>query len=277
MADWFSEDAVGRFRHTIRTFKRFHGLSNARLSTLLGDQRLGPSASTLARFLEESGLGGELSLRHAREVRNNLQRYIAENSESSDTAAFIQSCRDELAFFEFNNIHSQPADAKRADLQGKFILARRLPSLEFLFSLMIFSKDRPFECVAHKLSTQGSQISMKCQVRSINSTVYLEGQNPVNNSIRFMCFSRYGPDSNILTGIMAGFEAHASPFAARALLVKVGHNLDAKPEIDEIAERNGFEEARRLFSEIAIDQGQALAAIETCVDAGYLISGSMQI
>lgn len=118
---------------------------------------------------------------------------------------------------------------------------------------------------------------MNLKAYSIGSTLYLEGRNPINDTVRFMCFSKFGPDVNVLTGIMSGFETQGIPFAARAFLVKLGEDYTPTPEIDELKESNNVKQASEIFTRLAVEPGQAITALQDCSSEGYLSGNAMRI
>jgi len=288
LADWFSEEAVQRLRFLVTGFKRFHGLSNAKLASILGNQRIGPSASTFKRFLEIGDEESELSLRHAREVRANLAIYLANNRDAPETKSYIDSSQEDLAYFEIccgaaietKQESTRPSDmapAQPVGLEGKYIIARRIGSREYIFSLAVLSKAEPLNCRIHKLSCGDNPISMNCSAYSINSMVYIEGFNRIHDTIRFMCCSKFGPNRDVLVGFMTGFESLGIPFSARTLFVKIGSDTDPFPEITPLVEKNDIQTTEKLFLDMATNPHQAVAALKSGAEPGYMLGGSMHI
>ncbi len=289
MIDWYSEQTMDRLRRLLTTLRRQRGLSLETLAAQVGSPRSGPSASTLGRFLSDKTADGkaDLSVRHTRQVLQGIRDVFLPASDLQGSDEFPQACWDDLAFFGLLGIKSnesphlrQISDAQSADdvrlsksMSGIYIIFRAFEDTKYISSLVEFQSTWPHStsamCRVHKIVRSSGRIGMDCDVKFINRLLYLKGFNPMNQTIRFMCFAPADIECLNFTGFLTGFETPGVSFASKAAMLKVNEGVTIETILAEVSEINDAARAVELIEVLSVNSGGAISILESLAQPSY--------
>jgi hypothetical protein len=285
MVPWYSEDTIDRLRRLLTLLRRHSGLSLDALAANLGSADAGPSASTLGRFLSGSadGPGSELSVRHIREILRHLGDLLTQHAPSGEI--FVKACADDLAFFGLLGDASGAGHASRAAspedqalrkaLPGAYLIARAAEDAQIVLSLADFAPlSGPGQagvpgCVVHRVVPDGRPVLMPCEVQVLNRLLYLRGENPMNTSLRFLCFAGRDLAHENFVGFVTGFEAPGVSFSSKCLMARLVPGLRIEDLTGSLTERVGQSAAAAAVARLATNADGAAALLQLLDDTAY--------
>lgn len=287
MVPWFSEDTMTRLRRLLDLYRRHTGMSLDALAANLGAGAAGPSASTLGRFLNVApgAPGGELSVRHIREVLQNLEHLLTVHSPNGEI--FIKACGEDLAFFgllgqtQDNGAASMPDpmyanaedQALQHQLRGTYLIARAFESGNLIFSFAEFapvlSNNGAVGCTIHRVVRAARPVQMRCDVSVLNRLLYLRGLHPLNRSVRFMCLSACDLDAENFIGFLTGFESPDVSFSSKCLMSRTAPGVELAEQLTALHELNTRDVAEARIADIAASPDAALALLGAMASDGY--------
>lgn len=105
-----------------------------------------------------------------------------------------------------------------------------------------------------------------------NRMLYASGWNQLNETMRFMCFTRYGLGFNVLNGVLSGFEMLGAPFSAKAALIKISDRVEVQDHVDQLEEEYSIEALSSFCDTHAFEAQLAMELAQKHLDDGYLFS-----
>lgn len=263
------------------------------LAELIGSGRYGPSASTLSRFLNRKpdGAPAELSVRHIREILSGVQRILRQPGDLAGVEEFIDLCREDLAYFQsIGNGRSRSAYADRVrsyqsaedrslhdKIAGRYVIARAFEGGRFIFSLADIRLDvlqsDGLSCEIYKVVRSGRPEWMDCEVKVFNRLLYINGLQPLNQTLRFLCFAPADVDYENFSGFLTGFEAPGVSFSSKSVMARIASDLAVPELVSQMVEFNDLGGAERQMAALCANSDGAVALLNALGPQSYLTFG----
>lgn len=285
MVPWYSEETMDRLRRLLDVYRRHAGLSLDALAANLGAANAGPSASTLGRFVSAShgAPGSELSMRHVREILQHLSHLLTVYTPNAEM--FRRACAEELAFFGLDGEYDSSAAARTtrspsaedqsmlAQICGSYLIARAFERGQFIFSLAEIddapSRNGVNRCIIHRIVQTARSVQMSCEVSVMNSLLYLRGVNPLNQTVRFLCFDACDLERETFIGFLTGFESPGVSFSSKCLMVRLKPDTDVEAQILSLRELNSGPAAAERLRETVLNAESAVALLSAFESGAY--------